>query len=198
MISGKFEAFPKMSRYSREAVVTEKIDGTNAQIYIELKANFNEEDLAVDTEIIDSTEDMVMWAGSRSRIITPENDNFGFARWVKEHSKSLFDLGPGRHFGEWWGSGVQRGYGITKGEKRFSLFNTHRWSETRPDCCHVVPVLATGLFCDDLILSAMKDLEVNGSKAAPGFMKPEGIVVFHTHSSSLFKKTFEKDQEGKG
>jgi len=29
-----FLKFPKMARYSRECIVTEKIDGTNAQIYI--------------------------------------------------------------------------------------------------------------------------------------------------------------------
>jgi hypothetical protein len=30
----EFKAFPKISRFSREVVVTEKIDGTNGQIFI--------------------------------------------------------------------------------------------------------------------------------------------------------------------
>jgi hypothetical protein len=78
---------------------------------------------------------------SRSRWITPDDDNFGFAAWVEANRDELLTLGPGRHFGEWWGSGIQRGYGLPKGEKRFSLFNVSRWGESRPACCHVVPVL---------------------------------------------------------
>ena len=41
-------------------------------------------------------------------------------------------------------------------------------------------------------------LKTNGSYAAPGFMKPEGIVIYHTAANMGFKKTFEKDSEGKG
>ena len=98
-----FEAFPKIARLSREIVITEKIDGTNAQIYI--------------------TEDGKIQAGSRNRIITPEQDNFGFARWVEENHEDLLLLGEGRHFGEWWGQGIQRRYNLE--EKRFSLFNSY-------------------------------------------------------------------------
>ena len=56
------------------------------------------------------------------------------------------ELGVGQHFGEWWGFGIQRGYGLH--ERRFSLFNTGRWSDpaVRPACCGVVPVLADGDF----------------------------------------------------
>jgi hypothetical protein len=36
-------------------------------------------------------------------------------------------LGAGRHFGEWWGAGVQRRYGQTA--KRFSLFNVSKYGE---------------------------------------------------------------------
>ena len=116
-----FVGFSKIARLSREMVITEKIDGTNGCIFI--------------------GEDGEFLVGSRSRWITPENDNHGFARWVYDHKNELMSLGPGRHFGEWWGSGIQRGYGLTKGEKRFSLFNVKRWKEERPSCCYVVPVL---------------------------------------------------------
>ena len=91
----EFEGFPKIARLSREAIITEKIDGTNAQIYI-----------GEDGQII---------AGSRTRWITPDSDNFGFARWGEQHRVELAALGPGRHFGEWWGSGIQRGYGLENG-----------------------------------------------------------------------------------
>lgn len=169
-----FESFPKMSRLFRDVIVTEKIDGTNAQVFV--------------------TEDGAVYAGSRNRWITPEADNFGFAKWVHAHTKELSEgLGPGRHFGEWWGSGIQRGYGLEKGEKRFSLFNTHRWGESRPECCHVVPVLYEGPLSSSALRGFLLVLDASGSKAAPGFMKPEGIVIFHTASNTCFKVTLDGD-----
>lgn len=181
-----FEPFPKISRLSREVIITEKIDGTNAQVYI--------------GEPGPGGEAGVVRAGSRTRWLTPgKQDNFGFAAWVRDHEEELRTLGPGRHFGEWWGCGIQRGYGLS--EKRFSLFNVHRWSDqaTRPACVGVVPLLAR---LDDLdsglVRVALDMLRVHGSAAAPGYMKPEGIVVFHTASSTLYKKTIEGDESPKG
>lgn len=175
----EFREFGKIARFSRECIVTEKIDGTNAQVTV------SDDGLRIES------------VGSRNRFITPEADNFGFARWVKENESELLRLGPGTHFGEWWGSGIQRGYGLPKGERRFSLFNTSRWGESRPACCHVVPVLWRGNFDDlraDLLLVSLK---ANGSHAAPGFMKPEGIIIFHVAGNLFFKKTVEKDEEPK-
>lgn len=180
MTNTPFEPFPKIPRLSREIIITEKIDGTNAQVWI--------------------GEDDEMLFGSRTRWITPEDDNFGFARWGAENREELLHLGPGRHFGEWWGSGIQRGYGLKKGEKRFSLFNVSRWSNEaiRPSCCHVVPLLWRG----ELDLSAVNyylaKLARAGSVAAPGFMAPEGVIVFHVAANSGFKKTIERDEEPKG
>lgn len=37
----EFMQFPKMARYSREVIVTEKIDGTNAQICITEDGEFS-------------------------------------------------------------------------------------------------------------------------------------------------------------
>lgn len=172
-----FVEFPKIARLSREVVVTEKIDGTNAQICI--------------------GDDGSIAAGSRNRWITPEADNFGFAAWVSEHADELRKLGPGRHFGEWWGHGIQRRYGLA--EKRFSLFNVSRWSDDaeRPSCCHAVPVLYRGLFDTAAVDQCLQSLIFKGSVAAPGFMKPEGIIVFHLAGNVGFKKTIEKDEEPK-
>ena len=172
-----FAGFPKIARYSREVIVTEKIDGTNAQILI--------------------TEDGGFFTGSRNRWITPESDNHGFSRWAHEHKSELMGLGVGRHFGEWWGSGIQRGYGLTKGEKRFSLFNVSRWGKDRPACCEVVPVLWRGFFDDLEVGVIMCDLLRTGSLAAPGYENPEGIVIFHSAGNVSFKKTFENDSAGK-
>lgn len=172
-----FVEFPKISRYNRGVIVTEKIDGTNAQVYVD----------DAGTKV---------YAGSRSRWITPEDDNFGFARWVAEHKDELLKLGPGSHFGEWWGAGIQRRYDLK--EKRFSLFNVRRWAVDRPSCCHVVPVLWEGLFEELDTDEIIRKLVASGSKASPGFKNPEGIVIFHEPSNSLFKRTIEKDHLPKG
>lgn len=191
-----FQEFASIARLSRDMIVTEKLDGTNAQVHV--------------------TEDGRVFAGSRSRWITPDADNFGFARWVAEHEEELrVGLGPGSHYGEWWGSGIQRRYGLS--EKRFSLFNTGRWTSdfniknnlnvsdgvgestqcAEVRCCHVVPVLMRRTFDTSSVDMTLGWLSQFGSLAAPGFMKPEGVVVYHASSRTLFKKTLERDSAGK-
>lgn len=192
----EFTGFPKMARLSRECVITEKVDGTNGCIRI--------------------TEEGEFLVGSRTRWITPEDDNHGFAKWAYEHKEELMQLGSGQHFGEWYGEGIQRRYGLT--EKRFVLFNTIRWclygtepqrietadpriekyQEVLPVCCGLVPILYRGIFDTREVDKAIEFLKVNGSQAAPGFMKPEGIVVFHIAAGIGFKKTIEKDEKPKG
>lgn len=188
----EFVEFAKMPRLSREVIVTEKIDGTNACVGI--------------------TEDGQIYAGSRSRWITPTDDNYGFAAWVQAHRDELLTLGPGRHFGEWWGAGIQRRYGQT--DKRWSLFNVGRWAlhgtepkqiptadprvmktqDVLPSCCGLVPVLYRGAFDTAAIECVLSELRTKGSAAAPGFMNPEGIVVFHVAGNVGFKKTLERDE----
>jgi hypothetical protein len=179
-----FQSFGKIARLSRPMVITEKIDGTNAQIYI--------------------TQDGEFLTGSRNRWITPYDDNYGFSKWAHEHKDDLMKLGPGRHFGEWWGNGIQRGYGIS--EKRFSLFNTSRWrmhgtepsqKEEAPACCHIVPIIYSGEFSTTPAEMAVNSLREIGSSAAPGFMKPEGIIIYHVAANMFFKKTIFKDEEPK-
>jgi len=175
----EFEPFQKIARLSRAMVVTEKIDGTNAQIYIPEEGGF--------------------FTGSRNGWITPEKDNFGFSGWAHAHRGELMLLGPGRHFGEWWGLGIQRRYDLP--EKRFSLFNTARWTApdvVLPPCVSLVPVLYLGVFNDSAITEALETLRREGSRASPGFMKPEGVVVYHAASRTLFKRTLEKDEMPKG
>jgi len=173
----EFVPFQKIPRMSRMCMITEKIDGTNAGIYI-----------GADGEFL---------VASRSRWITPEEDNQGFARWAYDHREELLGLGQGMHWGEWWGSGIQRRYDQI--EKRFSLFNASRWNATPPPaCCLVVPVIYSGVFTSTAADEALNLLCTKGSIAAPGFMRPEGIIVYHSASRAYFKKTLEKDAEPKG
>jgi hypothetical protein len=197
----EFQPWPKIARLNRDIIITEKIDGTNAAIGI--------------------TEDGEVYAQSRTRLITPEDDNFGFAAWVARNAEGLLlELGPGLHFGEWWGRGIQRNYGLN--HKRFSLFNVTRFGPQlhRPDLGYhgfvfeddsvldIVPVLYEGpmyasredMLRDGLspVHDAIERLRYGGSFAARGFMKPEGIVVYHTAARTMFKVTLEGDEAPKG
>jgi hypothetical protein len=200
----KFEPMGKIPRYEKDIIITEKIDGINAQIYI----GFEDANEFTTALILSEVGPMSIWAGSRNKWIIPGNDNFGFAAWVRDNAEELIKLGPGRHFGEWWGKGIQRGYGLDK--KRFSLFNVSRWNEeNKPVCCHLVPVLYKGpwenkfplhrysadssTITQTTVYRVFSDLAICGSYAAPGYMNPEGIVIYHTGGNYLFKKTFKKD-----
>lgn len=169
----EFKPFQKIVRISREMVITEKIDGTNASVFI--------------------GEDGEFMTASRTQWITPEKDNYGFSRWAHERKDELMKLGKGRHFGEWWGQGIQRKYDMK--EKVWSLFNVSKWSDDsiRPLCCRVVPVLYRGMFNTVVVESVLDELKTKGSVVSPGFMKPEGVVIYHLQGNILFKKTIEKD-----
>lgn len=226
----EFQPWPKIARLNRDITITEKLDGTNAAVVI-VNAPFGSgvaEDpnrIAVifdyDNAGIDDAGEPVsefhVFAQSRTRFITPLQDNYGFAGWVQRNAQALVEiLGAGTHFGEWWGSGIQRKYGLTGGDKRFSLFNTARWAnltdrdgyrfiaDTHPAAfaaipeLHHVPVLYRGGFSEDAIVDAEESLRAYGSAAAPGFMRPEGIVVWHDAARQSFKVTLEGDAAPKG
>lgn len=165
----EFKAWPKIPRIeNKKEFYTEKLDGTNACIIIDEEGNFA--------------------CQSRSRIITPEDDNYGFAGWAYRHREALMGLGKGHHYGEWWGQGIQRGYGLE--EKRFSLFNTHRWgahNPNTPSCVSVVPVIPA-----NNIEEAKQLLIERGSLAAPGFMNVEGLVIFDYYTKGYYKAIINK------
>jgi RNA ligase len=205
----EFQEFEKISRLNREVIVTEKIDGTNGQVHIR-PADGSTLEHGYDCQIDIGGVPHYIRAGSRNGWVAHVggDDNNGFGRWVYQHAHELAALGAGAHFGEWWGQGIQRKYGLT--EKRWSLFNVGRWVQYpgtgdaprekqayAPPCCHVVPVLRIGVGLHDTVDAALEMLREYGSKASPGFMKPEGIVAFHTHARTLFKVTLERDQEPK-
>ena len=186
-----FIGWKKIPRLSREIIITEKLDGTSGLIYIDELNN--------------------IFAGSRSRFLWGSiqdeihNDNHGFAQWVRANKEELLKLGKGYHYGEFWGKGIQRGYGLE--EKRFSLFNTGKWVKDKtitlkekqeycPECCYVVPILYEGMFDTNIIKIELELLQNCGSKASEGFKPAEGIVIYHKAGGYYFKKTIDND-EGK-
>ncbi|RVH84250.1 hypothetical protein CN074_25010 [Sinorhizobium medicae] len=192
-----FTPFPKLSRLTSSCCITEKLDGTNAQVVISPTVETDREDPSVTVKLaLDGLDPVTIRVGSRNRWITPgkETDNYGFAGWVRDHAIELSGLGVGQHFGEWYGNGIQRGYGLK--EKRFALFNVDRWGAHNPNtpaCCSVVPILYRGAYSDVAINDAMLSLHDCGSFAVPFFQNPEGVVVYLKSARTLFKKTFEHD-----
>jgi len=59
-------------------------------------------------------------------------------------------------------------------------------------------VLYEGMFDQSAIERAVENLGKYGSKAAPGFMNPEGIIIYHQAAKLYFKKTLVGDEKPKG
>jgi len=240
-----FVEFKKIPRLTREMTISEKIDGSNGQIFIQGYSDLDVYDcqfitkyaLNLPKDFNEGTYTFLrkkpyIFAGSKNRWLdtSSKGDNFGFAKWVQENSEELLKLGEGRHFGEWFGKGIQRGYGLN--EKRFALFNVSKWGKNLfchncgntgilrtlcnevgeplncpeckdnkrkecPSCCEVVPTLYQGMFDTQKIEEVLIDLKNHGSYVVP-FMNPEGIIVYHVASGTMFKKTLENDEKPKG
>lgn len=180
-----FEEWSKMPRWINvQCSVTEKIDGTNAQVYIPVNPAHS------------------VLAGSRTRWIGPRfgRDNFGFGAWVDANAEALRRLGPGRHYGEWWGESIGRRYGIAG--RRLSLFNRARFAKSGlpdglPAEVGLVPELYRGRFDTREINKAIAKLYREGSVAVPGWRGagkagPEGVVV-RLDGGFSFKLTDEGD-----
>jgi len=168
----EFKKWDKIYRKGKgEYFITEKIDGTNAQIVI--------------------TEDGGFFTASRSRYITPDDDNYGFSIWAHDNKEELLKLGVGHHYGEWAGEGINKNNHKIEG-KEFYLFNAMRWGEHNPNtpaCCKVVPFIMRGTTIDT-IDSAMELLLKNGSMVGNNG-KPEGVVAYNTFIKRYQKATFE-------
>jgi len=173
----EYPAYRPIPRLMRDVRVTEKIDGTNGLIYIHEKGYLE-------------------GVGSRNRWLTDAQDNYGFRRWVLRNETDLLKLGPGHHYGEWYGSGIQRGYGLH--EKRFMLF---RKPEVKPDCCEVATVLYEGpLYNCPTWDSITQRLSLRGSFHVSGWPAPEGIVIEWPFAKGRpqFKITLEGDGRKNG
>lgn len=195
----EFKEWPKTPRLMRNITVTEKIDGTNAAIGIIPSDDQDDPSIIAHIDTVDGI--FGVYAQSRTRLITPgkSTDNYGFAGWVQANAGELVELlGEGLHYGEWWGNGIQRRYGMA--EKWFSLFNTERYhgfAERTSLNITSVPVLYQGPNDTEAIAMCLNDLREDGSVAAPGFMNPEGICVYQAASRQISKVTLDKNDAGK-
>lgn len=200
----KWDSIPRLSK--ERMTITEKIDGTNSAIRIREVTDetpVSELDNKLCT-VGNGTDNYAVFVQSRSRFLQPtkNDDNFGFARWVYDTAPELVSiLGVGDHYGEWWGSGIQRGYGLEKGEKRFSLFHATRWMETikvMPGSTSVhalctVPLLYTGDFEGGVITRLKETMRLKGSMVVEHGFNAEGFVVQLREAGSAYKVLLEND-----
>jgi len=171
----EFRSFKSIESFYGPCTIWEKIDGSNAQIYI------YEEDGRTEVK-----------AGSRNKWITVDDDNFGFAKWVDSNKQALIDIfGVGRFYGEWMGGSIQRKYGFK--EKRFVVFH-HEQVEGKVLLQDMIlcPVLYKGDYREGIVQEIMDKLKSGGSYLAPGFMNPEGIVIRFNRNGAVFKKVFKE------
>lgn len=71
---------------------------------------------------------------SRTNIISPENDNAGFARWIKE-SEHEWSLAFNNiiFYGEWCGPGIQKGVAVSEVPKKFFAIFAARYLDGSDD-----------------------------------------------------------------
>lgn len=181
----EFVKYDSTYREFRDISITEKIDGSNMGIHV------NE----------DCTE---VGAQSRNKLITPDDDLFGFAGWVYDNAGVLADvLGPGLHRGEYWGYRIQRGYGVEG--RYFSLFNRNRFAGNedlaKVDGLQVVPEIYRGMNDSAEIKFAAERLNEIGSMAAWNaegvhYTRPEGVCIYHFAGDYVTKFTPNHKNDG--
>jgi hypothetical protein len=173
MKNPEFTSFDSIERFDQHVTITEKIHGTNAQVFV--------------------GDESCVYAGSRNRWLSPEDDNFGFASYVQEHAVEIAEkLGVGQHFGEWYGSGINGGYGMK--ERRFVLFHPRfRDLPSLPPRMDLIPVLYEGPFTPSIVDDTMERLKGEGSRLVRGYMHPEGVVVRFNRTGVMMKKVFQQE-----
>ena len=112
-----FKPFPKVPRLSREIVITEKLDGTNASVWIEIDHGrfiYREHKTA---KITHNETVYTVSAGSRKKFLSPGGtlftgdppkpvkgtDNFGFAAWFWSMLLPFISLPISLGVGAWVG-----------------------------------------------------------------------------------------------
>ena len=202
----EFAKFGSIGRLYRDVVITEKIDGMNACIVIKqvLDDELYRNALTVVSGVpYGGYSDCRFAVGvqSRKQFLSLDNDIQGLAAWVQEHAHELvLALGPGYHYGEYWGKNIQRSYH----QKRnwFSLFNSKRWNKNNVghiDGLLVVPILYSGPYEDWVNQMQLHRLDTEGSHAAQEVddrkldFRAEGIVGWHVALDTYYKVTLDGD-----
>lgn len=210
---GQFKSWGSTPRFHKGLHITEKINGTNAGVSVQGVSKDESPEFVKDGIVVAGVDcDWIVRAQSRKRIITPGDDNFGFAAWVWDNAEGLANLlGFGYHYGEWYGEGIQKNPLAVKG-RWWALFNTWHWG--RPENLNrlrmvdipgltTVPVLhdeqRDGPADFSTIPKILNDLTNWGSLAdgsAPEG-EPEGIIVWQRETQQRYKILLREDDKHK-
>ena len=197
-----YASFPSIERLENiYCVISEKVDGTNS--LIEINEVFP----------VGEPKEIQVRFGSRNRYITFNNDNAGFANFFRHYEARFKDVAadiilkelevsgetltecqeqyPLRIYGEWFGSGIQRGYGLKdKFFMPFSTFYAEKLIEYQVPNIIKPNIMYTGKFSQEIADICMQTL-TNGSLVIPEFKRPEGIVIHFPKYNLRLKQTFE-------
>ena len=169
--------------------ITQKLDGTNAQILIEDNQPYGLTRIRAGSR--------TRWLGEITRtnkkhkdgtpyVNETVDDNHGFYKWVMENKEELIEkLGPGRYYGEWCGPGIQNGENLT--ERGLFLFYPPKNCETLPNGVHLVPEIFNELInltsISAAIHSTRYSLQLLGTQIHNSLLiknptvKPEGLII---------------------
>lgn len=220
---GQFKSWGSTPRFHKGLHITEKINGTNAGVSVQGVSKDESPEFVKDGIVVAGVDcDWIVRAQSRKRIITPGDDNFGFAAWVWDNAEGLANLlGFGYHYGEWYGEGIQKNPLAVQG-RWWALFNTWHWGRKenleRLEAAGIpglttVPVLhdeqTHGPADYNTIPDALEYLAVFGSRAK-GYMTvpnahkmdfhvegPEGIIVWQRETQQRYKILLREDDKHK-
>jgi hypothetical protein len=111
----EIEAFYNIRKYT--AAHPEILNGNSNVLYM-AKVKLHGTNAAVIVSV-----DGSIYCQSRTGIITPENDNAGFARWVMLNKRDWHQAKGHIIYGEWCGPGIQKGVAISEiATKSFVVF----------------------------------------------------------------------------
>lgn len=206
----RFAPYPKTGRLSKaECTITEKIDGTNAQVTIEggVIVGVGSRKRAIDVDVPALRDENGRTVrDDEGKPVQPKQvrDNFGFAQFVRDNAQGLVEfLCDGTHYGEWAGPGIQKNP-LGLDERFFFLFNVQRHpAEKFAALGHLVPnlrpvpILYRGDFGLGTARSVLLGLMEDGTavpEAAYSNQGPEGIVI--SAFGTKFKMTMDDSPKG--
>ena len=203
LVMSNYASFPSIERLENiYCVISEKVDGTNG--LIEINEVFP----------VGEPKEIQIRFGSRNRYITFNNDNADFANFFRHYEARFKDVAadiilkelevsgetltecqeqyPLRIYGEWFGSGIQRGYGLKdKFFMPFSTFYAEKLIEYQVPNIVKPNIMYTGKFNKLTADMCMNTLAIHGSGIIKDYKRPEGIVIHFPKYNFRLKQTFE-------
>ena len=181
MSTVNYNSFPSIERLENiYCIISEKIDGTNGLIEI------NETNVRF---------------GSRNRYVFFNDDNAGFANFFRDYEARFKDAAkdiitdesyPLRIYGEWFGCGIQRNYGLKdKFFMPFHLFYSKKLIEYQIPNIVTPNIMYAGKFSIEVVDACMQQLKLDGSGVVKNYKQPEGIVIFFPKYNFRLKETFD-------